>query len=84
MRYNLIIGANADGFRTFKRPESALIRLLEAHDELLTAIISKPAVVAVYWDDDETSATFTIIPCDCTEEDANKPFATFTLPFPVP
>ena len=77
----MIIGANEHGFGIYPKepPPSEFIDLLHAHEDRLRALMDKPVVLSVHWEDGDKEATVTIMPVDGGPHD---PFKKFMLPFP--
>ena|SRR5262249_18703524 len=77
----MIIGANEHGFGIYPKepPPSEFIDLLHAHENRLRALMDKPVVLSVHWEDGDKEATVTIMPADGGLDD---PFKKFMLPFP--
>jgi hypothetical protein len=87
--FNLVIRSANGKFDTRYRPQPELVRLMQANQERLIALLEKN-MLAVDWGVDATFATFRAIPVsnapaafvrhlDC---DSGKTFETFTLPIP--
>ena len=73
MRKVMIIGADEHGFGIYPKepPPSEFIDLLHAHEDRLRALMDKPVVLSVHWEDGDKEAT-----------GAQDPFKKFMLPFP--
>ena len=76
----MIIGANEHGFGIYPKepPPSEFIDLLHAHEDRLRALMDKPVVLSVHWEDGDKEATVTIMPVEVSDD----AFKTFMLPFP--
>jgi hypothetical protein len=76
----MIIGANEHGFQVYPKepPPSEFVDLLHAHEDRLRALMDKPVVLLVHWEDGDKEATVTIMPIDGGPDD---PFKKFMLPF---
>jgi hypothetical protein len=81
MRKVLITGANEHGFQVYPKepPPSEFIDLLHAHEDRLRALMDKPVVLCVHWEDGDKEASVTIMPVDGRPDDL---FKKFMLPFP--
>jgi hypothetical protein len=77
----LLIGITEKGIQSFKRPTPAGAALVEAHYERLAALLDKPVMISIHWEDGAAEATARIIPADGNDH-GNEPFQSFTLPFP--
>ena len=82
----MLNGVEGDGLVCYKGPGSAhnkpeFAALVNAHKARLYALLDKPVVVTVHWDDGDSEALFSIMPTG-GKIDPKKKFETFTLPFP--
>jgi hypothetical protein len=77
----MITRATEHGFGIYPKepPPTEFSDLLHAHGDRLRALLDKPVVLFVHWEDGDKEATVTIMPADGRPDD---PFKTFMLPFP--
>jgi hypothetical protein len=61
------------------KPE--FIGLMNTHGDRLRALMKKPVLVTVHWEDGDQEAFLTSMPVN--EKDPNKVFENFKLPFPL-
>jgi hypothetical protein len=76
----LIIGVTEDGFSIFKRSQfdrRAAIAFLNFYEDRLRALLDKPILICVTWDDGDSAVAINVSTTDHT------PFENFTLPFPA-
>jgi hypothetical protein len=80
----ILTGDSEEGIRVASKPSRPLIALVQAHEDRLRALLDKPVVLGVNWDDGDSEAVVTVIPADerLLDEDGDKPFVKLTLPFP--
>lgn len=54
------------------------------HGDRLRALLDKPVVLSVHWNNGDAEATVTVMPADGVErpDDGDKPFETLRLQFP--
>jgi len=83
----MMLGVSPDGFyvqtgpgKKQPPPPPEFVALTELHTERLRALLDKPVLLTVDWNDGDDVATVTVIPTE--SEDPNAPFERFTLPFP--
>jgi hypothetical protein len=78
----MLTGVNANDIQVYhphKKSNAELIRLVQCHNDRLIALLDKPVILAVTWEDNDVTANVIVIPC---EGDPDKPFEQFALPFP--
>ena len=84
----LIAAADATGFHLYGNPADApkgAVELIQKHDEFLRALLEKPVIVTLHWEDEAKTATCTVIPaCEPNDRDKpyDEPFQTFELAMP--
>jgi hypothetical protein len=85
----VIIGVNEEGFQMLGPPPDNMEQataLIQYHDERLRALIDKPVLLCVSWENGDHEAVVTIMPADGkppeNDETGDKPFEKFTLPIP--
>ena len=86
----MLTRCNAEGFLVYTGADKEPlpddgIALINEHTERLRALLDKPVILSVTWEDGDPEALVRIIPAEnreCSEEEAKKPFEKFTLPFP--
>lgn len=81
----VIAGVDDEGFKMAEEPSSEAIELIQHHGDRLRALLDKPVILNVFWEDGDTEATVAIIPClpeNAPEEEYTKPFKTFRIAFP--
>ena len=79
----LMLGVDSIGFHVFpeERPPSEFAALVHVHSDRLRALLDRPIILAVHWDDGDACAVVQIMPAD-NKASTSKPFAEFELPFP--
>jgi hypothetical protein len=79
----LMFGSGEDEFRILpkEKPPEEFEGLVRVHYGRLRALLDKPVILAVQWDEGDPSAVVQIMPAD--GKPSGKPFEEFTLLFPV-
>jgi hypothetical protein len=78
----LVASASAAGFHLYGNPADApkgAVELIQKHDEFLRALLEKPVIVTLHWEDEAKTATCTVMPVDCKP---NEAFRKFELAMP--
>jgi hypothetical protein len=81
----LMLGSDEQGFQVMPKelqPEE-FVELVHADSDRLRALLHRPVILAVHWDERDNDALVQIMPAGKpgTNPDPNKPFV-FTLAFP--
>jgi hypothetical protein len=76
----VIIGVDDHGWSIWPKrpPPPELLSFLAEHHDRLRALMDKPVLLNVFWDDGDEDATVSIL---TDEGDPGTPFKTFRLPF---
>ena len=76
----MITRATEHGFLLYPNepPPTEFSDLLHAHGDRLRALMDKPVVLSVHWEDGDKEATVTIMPVEVSD----AAFKKFMLPFP--
>ena len=63
----LIIGVDEDGFSVYpkERPPDEAIELIQHHGDRLRALLDKPVILQVTWEDGDDMAVVRIMPVSC-------------------
>jgi hypothetical protein len=84
----LIAAADATGFHLYGNPADApegAVELIQKHQDRLRALLDKPVLLTLHWEDRAKTATCTVIPVrepkDWDKPD-DEPFRTFELAMP--
>ena len=79
----LIIRIDEDGFSVYpkERPPDEAIELIQHHSDRLRALLDKPVILQVTWEDGDDMAVVRIMPVSCKHPD--EPFETIELRFPT-
>jgi hypothetical protein len=88
----ILIGVNEDGWMLLRdpnddtRPPPETAFLLAEHEDRLRALLDKPVILAIHWEDGDNEALVTVIPAEDPEamatRDLDEKFERFTLRFP--
>ena len=79
----MIGNVSESGFHVFPKeePPPEFTALVHAHSDRLRALLDRPALLAVHWDEGDKEAEVVIMSAD-PNRDREKPFEAFMLPFP--
>ena len=77
----MLTGVSADGIRSYKQPNEEQTAFIQANHDRLRALLDKPVILTVHWDDGDADALVTIMPDDMGA-DPHKPFDKLRLPVP--
>jgi hypothetical protein len=79
----MLAGCSERGFHIMPEepPPPEFEALVNLHSDRLRALLDKPVILAVHWDEGDAAAIVQIMPTD--RRDPAKPFEELTLPFPV-
>jgi hypothetical protein len=84
----VITFSGATGFHLLGNPADApegAVELVQEHQERLRALLDKPVILTLHWEDGAKTATCTVIPaCEPNDRDKpyDEPFQTFELAMP--
>jgi hypothetical protein len=83
----LVFGCCAHGFLVYPKepPPEEFARLVRTHSDRLRALLDRPVILAVHWDEGDRDAVVQIMPAGepGTNPDPRTPFEEFALAFPA-
>ena len=78
MNVIVLTGVSEEGIYAWEEPPQRGIELIHAHEDRLRALLDKPIMVSLHWEDGDEEATATVM----LDMPSDAPFVKFKLPFP--
>ena len=78
---NVLTGTSPKGFHMMAKPSPEFTALVQEHSGRLQALLYKPVLLAITWEDEASHALVRIVLAD-RKDHWDEKFESFTLPFP--